>query len=269
MGGLAFVIIREYILHFPTIAPNEPATRARQLMRDTGIRILPVVEDRRLRGIISRLGVLSITSTRSNLRAIDIASDPPITIGPDEELHEVLEKMLKVDEWYVPVIDVGNRYLGVFGLEKVIEKLIEEEHKCLNRRVEEVMSTNVETIEAEDNVASLWRKMMKYNYAGFPVVDNHGRLIGVVTQYDLIRYGFTRIELRSESPPRQGPRIREIMSTPPITVRVGEKLRKAAELMIKYDIGRVIVVNDKKELKGIIDREDIIHSYLEDYLSRA
>ncbi len=268
MGGLAFVIIREYILHFPTIAPHEPATRARQLMRDTGVRILPVVENHRLKGIISRLGVLSITSTRSNLRAIDIASDPSITIDPEEELHAVLEKMLKVDEWYAPIIDISNRYLGVFGLEKVIEKLLEKKHKCLDRKVEEVMSTNVETIEAEDNVAGLWRKMMKYNYAGFPVVDSKGRLIGVVTQYDLIRYGFTRIELRSESPPRTGPRIREIMSTPPITVKMGETLRKAAELMIKHDIGRVIVVNDKKELKGIIDREDIIRSYL-NYPSRV
>ncbi len=262
MGGLAFVIIREYILHFPTIAPYEPATRARQLMRDTGVRVLPVVEDHRLKGIISRLGVLSITSTRSNLRAIDIASDPSITVGPEEELRSVLEKMLEVDEWYIPIIDTGNRYLGIFGLEKVIEKLLEKQHTCLNRRVEEVMSTNIETIEAEDNVASLWRKMMKYNYAGFPVVDSKGRLVGVVTQYDLIRYGFTRIELRSESSPRTGPRIREIMSTPPITVKIGERLRKAAELMIKHDIGRVIVVNDKKELRGIIDREDIIRSYL-------
>lgn len=268
MGGLAFVIIREYILHFPTIAPHEPATRARQLMRDTGIRILPVVEDHRLRGLISRLGILSITSTRSNLRAIDIADDPSITVDPEEGLHDVLEKMLRVDEWYAPVIDISNRYLGVFGLEKVLAKLLEKEHECLNKRVEEVMSTNVETVEAEDNVGSLWRKMMKYNYAGFPVVDSKGRLIGVVTQYDLIRYGFTRIELRSESSPRTGPRIREIMSTPPITVKIGEKLRKAVELMMKHDIGRVIVVNDKKDLKGIIDREDIIRSYL-NYSSRA
>jgi len=262
LGGLAFVIIREYILHFPTIAPHEPATRARQLMRDTGVRILPVVEDHRLRGIISRLGVLSITSTRSNLRAIDIASEPSLTISPEEELREALEKMLNVDEWYAPVVDIGNRYIGVFGLEKVIEKLLEEDHPSLGRKVEEVMSTNIETIEANDNVASLWRKMMKYNYAGFPVVDGKGKLIGVVTQYDLIRYGFTRIELRSESPPRTGPRIREIMSTPPITVKIGDELRKAAELMIKHDIGRVLVVNNKKELKGIIDREDIIRSYL-------
>ncbi len=262
MGGLAFVITREYILDFPTISPHEPATKARQIMRDTGVRILPVVEDHRLQGIISRLGVLSITSTRSNLRAIDIASEPAVTIGLDEDVKSALEKMLEVDEWYAPIVDTGNRFIGVFGLEKIIEKLLKDKHPCLEKPVEEVMSTNIETIEAEDNVASLWRKMMKYNYAGFPVVDSKGRLLGVVTQYDLIRYGFTRIELRSESPPRSGPRIREIMSTPPITVRVGEKLRKAAELMIKHDIGRVIVVNDKKELKGIIDREDIVRTYL-------
>ncbi len=233
-------------------------------MRDTGVRIIPIVESRSLKGIISRLGVLSITSSRSNLRAIDIAEEPLVVVNPQDELNSVVDRMLRVDEWYAPVVNERNEYLGVLGLEHIISYFIskEDKPKALFNPVEQYMTREVEFVKIDDHVSRLWRKMLKYRYAGYPVLDDKDRVIGVVTQYDLLRYGFTRIDLESESPPRKGPRVREIMSTPPITVKPKDQLLKVAETMITRGIGRVVVVDDIGHLVGIVDREDVVKAIM-------
>jgi len=265
MGVIALVSVSLlFSIEYPILRPDEPALRARRVMRDTGLRIIPVVESSILKGIISRLGVLSITSARSNLRIADIAEEPLVILRQEEELSEAVDKMLSVDEWYAPVVDEANRYKGVLGLEHIISYYLRREDKPSNliKPVEEFMTSDVEVVYADDNILSLWKKMLKYRYAGYPVLDNKGRLVGVVTQYDLIKHGFTRIDLESESPPRKGPRIREIMSTPPIVVKPSDPLVKAAEIMLNKGIGRVLVVNLHNELLGIVDREDIVKAIM-------
>lgn len=233
-------------------------------MRDTGLRVIPVVEADILKGIVSRLGVLSITSTRSNLRVIDIAEEPLVTLKPEDGLYEAVSRMLSVDEWYAPVVDDANRFKGVLGLEHVISYYLGKSEKPagLSKPVEQYMTRDVEVVYAGDHVSSLWKKILKYRYAGYPVLDEDGRLIGVVTQYDLIKHGFTRIDLESESPPKKGPRIREIMSTPPITVRPSDPLVKAAEIMLNRGIGRVLVADMHGDLLGIVDREDVVKAII-------
>lgn len=229
-------------------------------MRDTGLRIIPVVEAGILKGIVSRLGVLSITSARSNLRVMDIAEEPLVVLKPGDKLHEAINKMLSVDEWYAPVVDDINRFKGVLGLEHIISYYLgrSEKSTTLNKPVEQYMTRDVEVVYADEHVSSLWKKIIRYRYAGYPVLDENGRLVGVVTQYDLIKHGFTRIDLESESPPKKGPRIREIMSTPPVTVRPDDPLAKAAEIMLNRGIGRVLVTSVHGDLLGIVDREDIV-----------
>jgi len=85
MGVIALVSVSLlFSIEYPILRPDEPALRARRVMRDTGLRIIPVVESSILKGIISRLGVLSITSTRSNLRVADIAEEPLVILRQEE-----------------------------------------------------------------------------------------------------------------------------------------------------------------------------------------
>jgi len=255
-------ISRFYDKNYPFVRPKELATKARQLFRSLKVRFLPVVDEGRLEGIITRERVLLISSTKSNARVSDIMIGPKVTLAPNITVVNALKSMLSVDEWYVPVVNERNSYLGVFGLDHIINVLVNREHPSLRYRVDEFMTPNVVTVNRKDHVSKLWSKMVKYRYAGFPVVDDEGKLVGVVTQYDLIKYGFTRIDLESESSPKRGPKIEEIMSTPPITIKRDHQLIEAARILVKYEIGRVIVVDDEECMCGIIDREDIIRAYL-------
>jgi len=250
-----------YSKNHPAIDPKDLVTKARSIMRSEGVRILPVIDDsRKLLGVISRVHILSVTSTKSNMLVNDVMIEPSIIVTPEDDVIATTKSMIKLDEWYAPVVSstTVKTYLGVYGLENFIELF---KDKLRDLQVKGYMTTNVISCKLDDSVASLWRKMIKYRYAGFPVVNNSGKVVGIVTQHDLLARGISRIEFESDSGPRQV-KIKEIMTTPAFTVYEDEKLEKVANEMLKRNIGRIIVVENKGKLKGIIDREDIVKAIL-------
>jgi len=246
---------------YPYLSPDDLVTRARAVMRDFGVRVLPVITRGKLVGVVTRVGVLSITSTRSNYRVLDIAEEPRLTLDVIDDVVESVRKMIRADEWYVPVLS-GGKYVGMFGLEDFMRYLLTYESPKHEIPVSEIMTREVETVMPETHVSRLWLKMLRHRFAGFPVVNKRGKVVGFVSQHDLIKAGFTRIELESESAPRKGPRVRNIMVTPPITLTPNEPIRTALYLMVRRNIGRIPIVDEKRYLKGIIDREDVCRVFI-------
>jgi len=241
--------------------PAEPATKVRRLVRDTMARIIIVVdEDNRLLGWIKRSKLLLISSTKSEALAKDLMEDPPFTLSENNTLGDAFKLMTKYDEWYGVVVGSSWRVEGVVGMEDIIRLGLEEERPTLEGlRVSEYMSKNVVYAKPDDSVAKLWRMMQSLGYAGLPVVNDKGRLVGIITQYDLIRKGYTRIELESESGPRSGARVRDAMTHSVVYLYPWSSMVEAAELMVRRGFGRIPVVDGPRTriLIGVIDREDV------------
>ncbi len=247
----------------PAISPTDLATKARAILRDFKLRILPVVEDEKLVGIITRISILTITSSKSNLLVRDIMEEPKIVLKPSFSLKKAVREMLKVDVWYAPVVSEDNKFIGIFGLENVIKKFYNEDIPVNNKPIEEFMTTDVVTVSSDDEVSVILHKMLKYRFSGLPVVDDRRRVVGIVTEYDILKFGMSRILLESErSKGYRRVRAREIMSTAVYKVIPNTPLRDAAKIMVEKDIGRVVVVNEKNELIGIVDREDVVRAYM-------
>jgi len=248
-------------IKYPTVNIDSSIGFARALLRNSGVRLLPVLDGELLAGILTRINIMSVTATRSEFTVRDLMVMPQLTLKPNTDIFKASRELIKVDEWYAPVIDDNYKYLGVYGLENFIAHMIEQKHPGNSKLVRDIMSRNVETVYTDDPIFKVWRKMLKFRYAGFPVITRKGRLVGIVTQIDLLKYGFTRPQFESESAPRRGPKVRDVMSTPPVTVNPNMSVREAAKIMIDRDIGRLIVVENNNMI-GIIDREDITRAYL-------
>lgn len=82
---------------------------------------------------------------------------------------------------------------------------------------------------------------------GIAVAIDNGKIAGVVTDGDVRRAMQTQQEGFFQLT------VKDIMSTNPKTINEHEKLNKAGDLMRKYNIHSLVVVNDNKELVGIID----------------
>ncbi len=235
----------------------------RRLMREKGYRTVAVVDSEggeRFIGVVTRGDVLMVSSSKSEATASSLASVPPVILGPGTRLSEALNLMLKEDVWEAPIVSSGA-FSGFLGVGDVIRVLLERAQEVLEGGlVRDYMTPNPVAVLADDFVARIWRRMVELRYAGLPVVEEGGRLVGMITQYDLLVKGFTRIHLESESGASRGPRVREAMTRAVRFVTPWSTLADAARLMVGNGFGRIPVVDDPRGMKlvGVIDREDVI-----------
>jgi CBS domain-containing protein len=244
----------------PFIHKHELATKARALIRDFDLRILPVTdENTKLLGKVTRRDVMAISSSVSPIRVEGIMTSAKHIATVEDEVYSTVRQMLHVDVWYAPVVSSNNEksYRGVFGLGNFIESLMKTNPEKFLEEVSEVMTRNVLACSPEDEVDNIWRLMREKRFAGLPVVRN-GKLVGIVTQKDLLESG--AILPTFESPKgrfRDSSKILSVMETNILAVKPSVKIIKVARLMNSKDIGRVPVIDESGNLVGIIDREDI------------
>ena len=244
----------------PFIYDDELATKARATIRDYALRILPVVnENKKLLGIVSRGDILTISSSISPIRVKGIMTETKHVATKEDEATSTIKEMIRLDEWYVPVIQSkqNKTYEGVLGLENFIQARLQKAPNKLSKPISEIMSKNVVTCTPEDEVDNVWRLMQNRSLAGLPVVKKN-KLVGIITQRDLLKSGAMMPTFESKKGRfRKPPKISAIMQRSVITLKTTAKAREAAELMISKNIGRIPVKNNKDMLVGIVDREDI------------
>ena len=257
--------------HYPTLKPDDLATHARALMRDLNLSVIPVVRNGDIIGVVRRVHVLSLTSTRSNALVHDIMDEAKVVFRDDEDLESAINIMIELDEWYTPVVNSrSNKYVGMASLESFLVTTSKSLRRILNENqgfgisVSNIMTRNVEYVTPEENISKVWRRMLELRISGFPVVKSKRKLdvIGMITQHDLLRKGYTRIELESERGPRKGPKVKDAMTTPAITLSPSDDIVKALEIMVKKDIGRIPIVSNDNTLVGIVDRSDLSRAVL-------
>ncbi|MCF6157898.1 MAG: CBS domain-containing protein [wastewater metagenome] len=98
-------------------------------------------------------------------------------------------------------------------------------------------------------------KLLSGMYSGLPVVDDEGKVIGVVSEFDLlkaIKNGKTLEQVTAG----------EIMSENPLCVSEDASIDEVTELMIKHNIIRIPVIRNGN-LVGIISRCDILSSIIQ------
>ena len=98
-------------------------------------------------------------------------------------------------------------------------------------------------------------KLLSGMYSGLPVVDDKGMVVGVVSEFDLlkaIRGGKALEQVKAE----------DIMSKNPICVSENTAVDEIIDLMMKHNIIRVPVVRNNN-LVGVISRCDILSSIVE------
>jgi CBS domain-containing protein len=84
-----------------------------------------------------------------------------------------------------------------------------------------------------------------------PIIADDGKLIGIVTDYDIMRRGAKSHILKDT-------KVTKIMTRYPICVEKSSSIGKARSIMRKNNIGRVLVVDEMEELMGIVTGGDIL-----------
>jgi CBS domain-containing protein len=237
-------------------------TKARQLIRDNHVRGLPVVNSQlHVIGIVTTQDMLRVTSTKSNVTVSGYTVKVPTVTG-QMNILDAARLMLKEKSTMLPVIESEENPVlkGIVSLLDVFKNLDLE--KMPDKEISEIMSTKVVTASPDDPITKVWDRMVEEDFTGLPVI-REDKPIGMITRFDILKRGWARISKESETRPvdsLQMP-VQKLMSTPIYSVKSTDNLRTAIEMMMKYDVGRMSVMDDGR-LVGIVDRNDLIKSYL-------
>lgn len=139
--------------------------------------------------------------------------------------------------------------------------------------VADVMTRAVITANRKDSFKDLVRIMQDHRVGALPVVDAVGRVMGVVSQADLL----PKEEFRNSDPDRYTQLRRlsdlakagsvtaeELMTSPALTVRAGATLAQAARTMARSRVKRLPVVDAAGRLEGVVSRADLLKVFLRD-----
>ena len=117
-------------------------------------------------------------------------------------------------------------------------------------QIQDVMSTNVATVSMEDSVAVAARLLSRRNVGVLPVTDPRGRLKGILTDRDIV----LRCVAASFDPNLT--KVRQIMSSNPLSVRPGDAAETASLLMAKKQVRRVPVTENGRVV-GLVSLGDL------------
>lgn len=132
------------------------------------------------------------------------------------------------------------------------------------RSVREVMSDNVTTLDANDTLNVADDIMTLGRIRHIPVLDSDGGIAGILSQRDLFRGALARSLGYGEHAQNKLLgilRVKDVMTNEPATIGPDEDLGIAAQVMHKFKIGCLPVVENEK-LIGILTEGDFVRLVL-------
>ncbi len=252
-----------------TIRPDEDLEVARQLMLWCGFRHLPVVDAGRLVGIVSERDILARkAASREALEsghgshaqtARDAMRTPVETVGPDDDAYAAASLMSGRRIGCLPVVDatgvVGivttTDLLGAFGAQGIVPQP--------GREVGAVMTRDPMRLRPNDTVGNAIAVMLTETVRHLPVVDDEGRVVGIISDRDLrSAIGDPMRSLSRERKAILQTLIAGVMTTPAATIREDAPLDEAVEILVERRIGALPVVDGEQKLVGMLSYVDVL-----------
>jgi CBS domain-containing protein len=142
--------------------------------------------------------------------------------------------------------------------------------------IRDVMSRPAMTVKPETPLKEVARRLVEHRISGLPVVDDEGRVLGVISEADLLlkeqgpenvrhrrlaRLLGESTETRAQLAKLAATSAGDAMTAPAITIGGGRPLAEAAATMTRLGVNRLPVVDDGV-LVGVVSRADLIRAYV-------
>jgi acetoin utilization protein AcuB len=138
-------------------------------------------------------------------------------------------------------------------------------------QVGDLMSSRVVTVEMDDALSMVKSLMEKASIHHLPVIDSQRRVIGIVSDRDLLRamspFLDTAAENARDLAVMRKP-VHQIMAHNPLAIEVNMPLDKAAYAMLDNDISSLPVISEDGPIMGIITWKDLIRHCAKSSFSR-
>lgn len=197
--------------------------------------------DGRIMGVISDFDLMAgewLSSDSESLAAMrkltaaDLMTHPVDSVDASTPLDEAVKEFIEKGVSRLLVVD-NEKPIGIISLSDFVAS-IADEVKSKRETVGDVMSDAILVCRGKTPVISAARAMTSSGWRSVLVVDAKGKILGVVSGYDLLRFVKDGVDEKLV--------VRDVMH-PALTIDVNASLREAADMLIQNHHHRLIIID--------------------------
>jgi len=251
-----------------------------RILKRTGISGVPVVKGDQLIGIVTRKDILH--NAEENQIAL-LMSPEPLTIRPDATLAEAAEILTNCDIRRLPVVEEGNKLVGLLSVADLVNAVAKNNDKRELR--DRFVNKHTFAIWEETPLPVVGRIMELAGVDAMPILNSENRLTGIISERDLIRcsriedgvqtsdfstgtdddewtwesirdnhtisYGISKVELPNRP-------VKDVMVTKVISVPNNAEISDCALMMKRGRVDQMPIIDNDQRLSGMLFDRDVI-----------
>ena len=147
-------------------------------------------------------------------------------------------------------------------------------------KTKDIMSGEIVTVGPDTEIVEAAKLLLEKRYNGLPVVDEGGKLVGIICQSDLIAQqksipvptlfsfldGFIPLsstkKMESEIQKIAAIKVEDAMTRNPVTVKPDTSIDAVAALMVDNNFHTLPVLDDEGKLVGVVGKEDVLKTLI-------
>ncbi|WP_054836665.1 CBS domain-containing protein [Metallosphaera hakonensis] len=179
------------------------------------------------------------------MSASELMANVSLVASSNDKLRDILNKMREANQWVVPVVN-NKKLVGILSFKELIRRRVNLETRVIN------VSSPIISLSKKDDFTQVVVKFYTTKARAIPVVDDSRNLLGMITRETVISYLLNSGQLDTG-------KAREYMSSPPVTLTAEDSVAKARWSMVRDNISRIPILEEKK-LVGIVTTRDIVNA---------
>ncbi len=256
-----------------TVEPESSIHDTLVQMQTNFIKRIVIASKNRPIGIVTERDISNFLEQDKTAKALDeipikyVMKKAPIIIpdGVEDHLEQCATRMETFNIGSVILVNDSGDLIGIVtktDITKVFSKIYGGQYQ-----VKDYMTKKLITCRKTDSLKFAQNMMNKNNISRLVVTDNKGVPVGIITTNNFLTHsdyfssGKTRTRDYLLPLKSQNLQVRDLLNDDLLTVEEGEDLAKAASMMIKNKVSGIPVLDNNKNLVGVIDKSDIVKAF--------
>src|SRR4051812_11895736 len=118
----------------------------------------------------------------------ELMTESPRTVAPEASAVDAATVMRDEDTGVVPIVEGDGRLAGVVTDRDIALRVVAEGREARSTTVAEIASQDLATIDPQQDVDEALRLMAEHQVRRLPVVEEDGKLVGILAQADVARH---------------------------------------------------------------------------------
>ena len=255
MNKISSIISRDVI----TLNPDESLRSAIEKMHSSKVSCIVVTEDKKPVGILTERDVIQFIGNNIDLNMTKLTAvmkSPVIAVSEEMGIPEAANFMAAKGLRRLLIVDKKDIITGIVTQTDIIRNMSMDSFISL-KKVEQIMNRRIISVSKKEKLLNAVEIMMENRISCVVVVEDN-KPVGIVTERDITK---------AVTENRVSENVEEIMTSSVITAHKKINLYDAKRLMVKNNFRRLIIVDSRDNMIGIITQTDIMRDLRSDYIA--